>query len=192
MSLLVRKGNSGFFLDYLSFLNLFTLVYFIRFDGSLVLGHHWCQTPGYFCQHPRELSEFVWFEDLPEARQENSSDLDTLRELDEIHPILSKYTFDDLVWFENTKVITETEIKEARIERNDRTKHDIKNQTIKMGNLTRETLETLEMLDLNGYLHFVGFNTNYNQDDFDSKEQTNIREEEGLLNHIEEDKDTTL
>ena len=138
------------------------------------------------------MSEFVWFEDLPESRQENSSDLDKLRELDEIHPIPPKYAFDNLVWFENTKVITETEIKESRIERIDKTKHDIKNQTIKMGNLTRETLETLEMLDLNGYLHFVGFDTNYNQDDFDSKERTNIREEEGTLNPIEDDKDTTL
>ena len=49
------------------------------------------------------------------------------------------------------------------------------------------------MLDLNGYLHFVGFDTINNQDDLDSKERnTNIKEEEGILNHIEEDKDTTL
>ena len=103
------------------------------------------------------------------------------------------YNYNDLVWFENTKVRTETEMKQSSLEQNDRIKHENKNQTIQMGNLTRETLETLEMLDLNGYLHFVGFDTINNQDDLDSKERnTNIKEEEGILNHIEEDKDTTL
>ena len=36
------------------------------------------------------------------------------------------------------------------------------------------------MIDLNGFLHFVGFDKNDNQDDFDCKEQsTNTREKEG-------------
>ena len=179
----------------MSFLNSCTFVHIIRFDESQVLGHDynlWCHKLGYSCQHPQELSEFVWFEDLSKSRQENSSDVDKL-ELDKIHPNPSKYNYDDLVWFENTKVRTETEMKQSSLEQNDRIKHELKNQTIQMGNLTRETLETLEMLDLNGYLHFVGFDTINNQDDLDSKERnTNIKEEEGILNHIEEDKDTTL
>ena len=181
----------------MSFLNSCTFVYIIRFDESQVLGHDynlWCQKLRYYysCQHPQALSEFVWFEDLSKSRQKNSSDVDKLK-LDKIHPNPSKYTYDDLVWFENTKVRTETEMKESSLEQNDRIKHELKNQTIQMGNLTRETVGTLEMLDLNGYLHFVGFDTINNQDDLGSKERnTNIKEEEGILNHIEEDKDTTL
>ena len=134
------------------------------------------------------MSEFVWFEDLSESRQENSSDGDKLK-MDEIQQFPFIYNYDDLVWFENTKI----EMKQSSMERNVMIKHDLKNQTIKMGNLTNETLEALKMFDLSGYLHFVGFDSiNNNEDEFDSKEQNNnIMEGKGILGHIEEDEDAT-
>ena len=66
-------------------------------------------------------------------------------------------------------------MKKSCLGQKDRLSHELKNKTIKMGNLTKETLETLDMLDLYGFLHFVEFETINNQYDVDVKEQRPIK-----------------
>ena len=123
------------------------LVVFIRFDEKLVRGHDtqfWCNSLLDYCQnHDKEqmdiLMEYVWFEDLSTYRHDKSLIAEKM-ETFKIPSNHSNYRYEDLVWFENTKMETKNNIEVPMAEINGTSKDVLINEATEMDNHAKETI----------------------------------------------------
>ena len=89
------------------------------------------------------LMEYVWFEDLSTSRHDKSLIAEKM-ETFKIPSNHSKYRYEDLVWFENTKMETKNNIPMAEI--NATSKDVLNNEATEMDNHAKDIIDMQDKL----------------------------------------------
>ena len=94
------------------------------------------------------MEEYVWFENLSKNENENKSTEQEMRKI-KVNLILPRYSYEYLVWFDNTRKERKGIIEQLDIDGNFTfysSGEELENQTLNIDNVAKETLETLEIL----------------------------------------------